>query len=133
MLGWGIQRFNPPLTCPYIDYALDEYKKITNVEVAKMRTKLSKEADTLGLKGLDKGKYINQACNQFKADRESEAVKEPILKQRESELQTAIPEAIKKCKKVNDLDACSEDIRHILNFCIEIMGVKPKDCKLLVS
>jgi hypothetical protein len=44
-----------------------------------------------------------------------------------------VPETIKNCKKVNDLDACSEDIRHILNFCIEILGVKPKDCKLLIS
>ena len=86
LLAWGIQRFNPPLTRPYIDYATDEYKTITNAEVAKMRTKLFKEADTLGLKGLDKGKYINQACNQFKADRESEAIKDPLLKQRVSEL-----------------------------------------------
>ena len=80
MLGWGIQRFNPPLTRPYIDYALDEYKKITNAEVAKMRINLNKEADKLGLKSLDRGKHINQAINQFKADRESEAVKEPLLK-----------------------------------------------------
>ena len=98
-----------------------------------MRSKLNKEADTLGLKGLDRGKFINPVCSQFKADRESQAVKEPLLKQRELELQTEIPEAIKLCKKVGDLDACSEDIRHILNFCIEILAVKPKDCKLLVS
>ena len=79
------------------------------------------------------GDYINPLSNKFRLDRESQAIKEPILKQIESELQTVIPEAIKKCKKVNDLDACSEDIKHILNFCIETMGLKPKDCKLLVS
>jgi hypothetical protein len=31
------------------------------------------------------------------------------------------------------LEACSEDIKQILDFCIEIMGVKPEDCKLLVA
>ena len=79
------------------------------------------------------GNFVNPQCKKFKEERESVAVKEPILKQRELELQTAIPEAIKKCKKVNDLDTCDEDIKQILNFCIETMGVKAKDCKLLVS
>jgi hypothetical protein len=41
------------------------------------------------------------------------------------ELQSEITKAVQNCKKVNDLDACSEDIKHILNFCIEILGVKP--------
>jgi hypothetical protein len=36
-------------------------------------------------------------------------------------------------QKISDLDACSEDIKQMLNFCIEILGVKPKDCKLLVA
>ena len=79
------------------------------------------------------GDYIWPRIREFKVDRESEAVKEPLLRKRELELQTEIPEAIKKCKKVGELPACSEDVRHILNFCIETLGVKPKDCKLLVS
>ena len=99
----------------------------------KLIEKLNKDADKLGLKGLDRLKYKNQACTQFKTDRESEAFKEPFVKQRELELKTLIPEAVKKCKKVGDLDSCSEDVQQILNFCIETMGVKPKDCKLLVS
>ena len=40
LLAWGIQSFNPPLTRPYISYAEEEYKKITNTEVAKLRAKL---------------------------------------------------------------------------------------------
>ena len=79
------------------------------------------------------GVYVNPKIVAFRAKRESKEVKEPLLKQRELELQNEIPDAIKKCKKVNNLDACSEDIRHILNFCIEILGVKAKDCKLLVN
>ena len=79
------------------------------------------------------GVYVNPKIVAFRAKRESKEVKEPLLKQRELELQNEIPDAIKKCKKVNNLDACSEDVRHILNFCIEILGVKAKDCKLLVS
>jgi hypothetical protein len=55
------------------------------------------------------------------------------LKQRALELETEIPEALKHCKQVKDLNACSEDIRQIMNFCIEILGVKPKDCKLMVN
>ncbi len=64
---------------------------------------------------------------------EREANKASVIKQRELELNAEIPEAIKKCKKISDLDACSEDIKQMLNFCIEILGVKPKDCKLLVA
>ena len=79
------------------------------------------------------GVYVNPKIMAFRADRESNKVREPLLKQRELELQTEIPEAVKNCKKVNDLDACSEDVRHILNFCIEVAGVKAKDCKLLVD
>ena len=79
------------------------------------------------------GVYVNPKLKAFREKRESNEVKEPLLKQRELELQNEIPEAIKKCKKINNLDACSEDIRHILNFCIEILGVKAKDCKLLVN
>ena len=74
LLAWGIQSFNPPLTRPCIDYAKEEYKSITDAEGGKLRAKLNKEADTLGLKGLDRGKYINPACTQFRVGRESKAV-----------------------------------------------------------
>ena len=43
--------------------------------------------------------YINPKIIDFKADRESKEVKEPLLKQRELELQTEIPEDVKKFKK----------------------------------
>ena len=78
------------------------------------------------------GLYVNPKCSAFKVERESMAVKEPLLKKRELELQKIIPKAVKNCKKVKDLEACSEDVRHILNFCIEILGVKAKDFILLV-
>ena len=78
------------------------------------------------------GIYVNPKLKKLEEERESIAIKEPLLKKRELELQTFIPEAVKNCIKVKDLEACSEDVRHILNFCIEILGVKAKDCKLLV-
>jgi hypothetical protein len=78
------------------------------------------------------GQYVNPRRHAFKVLRNTKAVKEYLLNKRELELKSLIPELVKKCKKVPDLEACSEDIRHILNFCIEIMGVKAKDCKLLV-
>ena len=43
LLVWGIQRFNPPLTRPYIDYATEEYKKTTDSEANKLRAKLLAE------------------------------------------------------------------------------------------
>ena len=43
LLAWGIQKFNPPLTRPCIDYATEEYKMITNSEAGKFRTKLVEE------------------------------------------------------------------------------------------
>ena len=79
------------------------------------------------------GDYIRPEVAKFTTERAIEAVKQPIIEKRVLELQTLIPEAIKNCKKVNNLDACSEDIKLMLNFCVEVLGVRPKDCKLLVA
>ena len=43
------------------------------------------------------GVYVNPKLKAFREKRESNEVKEPLLKQRELELQNEIPEAIKKC------------------------------------
>ena len=49
------------------------------------------------------------------------------------ELKTLIPQALQNCKKVADLPACVEDIKRMLDFSLEELGVKPEDVILLVT
>ena len=44
-----------------------------------------------------------------------------------------LTEAIKKCKKVDNLPACKTDIEKMLNFVLQILGVKPRDITLMVT
>ena len=42
-------------------------------------------------------------------------------------------EALKKCKKVANLPACVNDISGMMNFMVNVMGVKPEDVTLLTT
>ena len=72
----------------------------------------------------EQDEYIKRYVK-FMEDRANEYMKQLVIKKREMELQTLIPEAIKNCKKVNNSELGGEDIKQMLNFCIEIIGVKP--------
>ena len=52
---------------------------------------------------------------------------------RVKELKTQFPEALKKLKIVADLPACDDDMKRILDFSIEDIGVKPENITLLVT
>ena len=54
------------------------------------------------------------------------------VEKRIKELKIEVPEGIKNCKKVANLEACINDISRALNFLIESLGVKPEHTKLLV-
>ena len=129
-LGMAVDKYNPPLERPYSEYATDEYDKKTFAQAQKMRNELSAEANAKGLKGKDKGDYINKQVNPYTAEREKQ--REAAIKKRIEELEIEVPEAINKCKKVNDLPACVNDISWALNFFTEEMSVKPEHTKLLV-
>ena len=72
-------------------------------------------------------------CEALKAKRE--IAKELVIKKRalEPEFKTKVSEAIKECKKVKDLPACDGDIKRMLDFGIEELGVKPENVILLVT
>ena len=89
------------------------------------------EADAKGLKGKDRGDYIRLTVDPYTKLRENE--RDAAVQQRIEELKIKIPEALKKCKKVDDLKACKIDIEQMLNFGLEILGVKPEDLILLVT
>ena len=92
---------------------------------------MSAEADAKGLTRKDKGNYINPGCNAFRAERLKQ--RDATVEKRVKELEVEIPKAIQKCKTVGDLPACVDDISGILNFMIEVLGVKPENVKLLVT
>ena len=54
------------------------------------------------------------------------------MEKRIKELEIEVPEGIKICKRVDNLEACNNDISRALNFLIESLGVKPEHTKLLV-
>ena len=89
------------------------------------------EADAKGLKGKDRGDHIRLTVDPYtklRADQRDAAVQKRI-----EELKIEIPEALKKCKKVGDLKACKNDMEQIVNFALQILGVKPEDMTLLVT
>jgi hypothetical protein len=65
--------------------------------VDKLRNKLLAEFRDKKMSGKA-GKYVNPGLEKFKEERESIAIKEPLLKKRELELKTLIPELVKECK-----------------------------------
>ena len=82
------------------------------------------------MKRKDKGDYIKKQVNPYTAEREKQ--RDAAIKKRIEELEIEVPEAINKCKKVNDLPASVNDISWALNFFTEEMSVKPEHTKLLV-
>ena len=69
--------------------------------------------------------YIVSKVNAFKKERMNQ--RDAAVEVLAYKLQTEIPEAIQKCEKVPDLKECDKDISRMLNFLVEVMGVKPKD------
>ena len=126
----AMDKYNPPLERPYSEYAMDEYNKKTSTQSQKMRNELGAEANAKGLKGKDKGDFINKTVNPYTAARVQQ--RDAAVKKRIEELEIEVPEAIKNCKKVSDLPACVNDISQALNFMTEEMSVKPEHTKLLV-
>ncbi len=92
---------------------------------------MSAEADKQGLSTNNKAEHIRATLNPYKKRRADE--RDAAVSKRVEELKIEIPEAIKKCKTVSDLPACVNDIKWMLNFLVEVMGVKPKDVRLLVT
>ena len=52
---------------------------------------------------------------------------------RAEELKTQVPEALKKLKIVADLPACDDDLKRMVDFSIEVIGVKAENFTLLVT
>ena len=52
---------------------------------------------------------------------------------RAEELKTQVPEALKKLKIVADLPACDDDMKRIMDFSVEVIGVRPENVTLLVT
>ena len=74
---------------------------------------------------------FSDKANAYKEGRKNQ--RDTAVVERVEKLKTDIPEAIKKCKTKNDLETCGTDISEILNFLVEVMGLKPKDVRLLVT
>ena len=52
---------------------------------------------------------------------------------RVEELKTQVLEALKKLKKVADLPACDDDLKRMVDFSLEVIGVKAENFTLLVT
>ena len=89
-----------------------------------MRLKFSAEAKTNGLVGKDIGAYVNAEVKSFKDDF---IIKHKTdVEKRTKELEVLIPEAIKRSKKLDNLEACFEDAKKMTRFLIETLGIKPE-------
>ena len=77
--------------------------------------------------------YEKPLCDAYKVVREKE--KDKIVKNRalELEFKTKVSDALKICKNVKDLPACVDDIKRMLDFAVEKLGVKPENVILLVT
>ena len=89
------------------------------------------EADAKGLKGKDRGDHIRLTVDPYTKLRADQ--RNATVQKRSEELKIEIPEALKKCKKVGDLKACKNDMEQIVNFLLQILGVKPEDMTLLMT
>ena len=127
----GVTKYNQPLVHPYLYMAEKEYDRITDEEIQKIRNKYGAEADAKGLKRKDKGQYIKKAIDPFEAKRLAE--RDATVKKRIEELKIEIPEALKKYKKVGDLEPCKIDLELFLNFGTQVMGAKPEDIIVLAT
>ena len=127
----AVTKYSQPLVHPYLYMAEKEYDRITSGEIQKIRNKYGAEADAKGLKGKDRGQHINKVIDPYKAKRIAE--RDATLKRRIEELKIEIPEALKKYKKVSDLEPCKIDLELFLNFGTQVMGAKPEDIIVLAT
>ena len=131
---WGATQYDPPSSRSFLKEASDEYDKITIAEEAILRKKnveefneKLKKGEVTGLAGA----YSLPRSRAYKAEREK--MKADIVNKRIETLKMELTEAIKKCKKVDNLPACKTDIEKMLNFVLQILGVKPRDITLMVT
>jgi hypothetical protein len=75
--------------------------------------------------------YWKPLLDAFISKKESE--KGSLVKKRALELNTKVSEALQKCKRVADLPACAEDLKRMLNFSLENLGVKPENVTLMAT
>ena len=84
-----------------------------------------------GLKGKEKGTFINSKVDPFKKQREDQ--REEFLLKRTEELKIEIPEGLNNLTKLSKLEATIDDGIIIQDVMIKVFDVDPKDIALLAT
>ena len=95
-----------------------------------MRNTLKIEAKEKNL-GNKTGEFVNGKIKEIREEF-FEKYKTEIPK-RTKELEVLIPEAIKRSKKLSNLQTCSDDANRMTRFLTETMGVKPEHIILMMT
>jgi hypothetical protein len=93
--------------------------------------KRSEEARVKGLKGGEKGNYIQLEINDLKQSRI--AARDAAIAERMKELVTEIPGGLKNLKKLSKLKSTIDDGKIIQDFAIQILDVLPENIHLLAT
>ena len=96
-----------------------------------MRLLFREEAKVKGMVGKDIGEFVKTKVDALKEEFIS-ANQTTFIEKRTQELEALIPEAIKRSKKLENLQACSDDAKRMIRFLIETMGGKPEHIILMM-
>ena len=127
---FAVTEYDNPIAPDCEEYAKLEFNKLAHSAGEKMRNTLKIEAKEKNL-GNKTGEFVNGKIKEIREEF-FEKYKTEIPK-RTKQLEVLIPEAIKRSKKLSNLQTCSDDANRMTRFLTETIGVKPEHIILMMT
>ena len=130
-VNYVVRHYDNPIAPEPNEYAIIEYERKTEAIIEAMRRQRSEEAREQGFTGKMKGNYINLYVKQLELEINNN--RNELIEKRTKELETEIPEGLKKLKKLSSLETTIDDGIRIQDFMMIFFDVLPENVHLLAA